>query len=199
MDSEPNTQPIRTTIARAASIIGHPLVFLSIAAIVAAMQKGASMQQLKIIVLIVAALGLVSMAYSYLQVRSGRWSHIDASAQSERRSLNVFLAILCLLSATVIWVLTDRPHMSIALGLSGALFLIALLLSKWVKLSLHTAFAIFATALMWPNTLALILGILMTGLLIWSRLSLGRHVIADIIVGLLAGGVAGVLYQLLTV
>ena len=89
--------------------------------------------------------------------------------------------------------------MAIALALSAALFLIALLLSKWVKLSLHTAFAIFATVLMWPNTLALILGILMTGLLIWSRLSLGRHVMADIIVGLLAGGVAGVLYQLLTV
>ena len=61
------------------------------------------MQQLKFIFITLVMLGLISMAYSYFQVRSGRWTHIDASAQGERKSLNMFLATLCLLSAGIVW------------------------------------------------------------------------------------------------
>ncbi len=196
--SSQTTHQICNIIARVVSIIGHPLIFLSTAALIAATEKGVSMQQLKFIFITLVMLGLISMAYSYFQVRSGRWTHIDASAQGERKTLNIFLATLCLLSAGIVWVLSDRPHMAIALALSGALFIIALLISKWVKLSLHTAFAVFATTLLWPNIFAVSIGIIMTALLIWSRLTLGRHVVKDIIVGFVTGACAGVLYQLLS-
>lgn len=199
MSTEPTPHRIRTFIARTASIIGHPLIFLSAAALIAATQKGVTMQQLKLIGLIMMTLGLVAMVYSFFQVRSGRWSHIDASARGERKSLNLFLATLCLLSAGILWALTDRPHMAIALTLSGTLFLIALFVAKWVKLSLHTAFAVFATALVWPNMIAISIGIVITALVIWSRLVLGRHVISDIIVGFLTGLILGVIYQLFNV
>ena len=189
MSRNPSTHQICNIIARVVSIIGHPLIFLSTAALIAATEKGVSMQQLKFIFITLVMLGLISMAYSYFQVRSGRWTHIDASAQGERKSLNMFLATLCLLSAGIVWVLSDRPHMAIAL---------ALLISKWVKLSLHTAFAVFATTLLWPNIFAVSIGIIMTALLIWSRLTLGRHVVKDIIVGFVTGACAGVLYQLLS-
>ena len=177
--SSQTTHQIRNIIARVVSIIGHPLIFLSTTALIAATEKGVSMQQLKFIFITLVMLGLISMAYSYFQVRSGRWTHIDASAG-------------------IVWILSDRPHMAIALALSGALFIIALLISKWVKLSLHTAFAVFATALLWPNIFAVSIGIIMTALLIWSRLTLGRHVVKDIIVGFVTGACAGVLYQLLS-
>lgn len=199
MSTAPTSHPIHTIIARAASIVGHPLIFLPTAALVAATEKGASMQQLKLIGLILAALGLAVMAYSYFQVRSGHWSHIDASARSERKSLNLFLATLCLLTAGVLWFLTDRPHMTIALALSGTLFLMALLTARWVKLSLHTAFAVFATALLWPNLIAVTIGAIMTTVVIWSRLVLRRHGMVDIMMGLLVGVIAGVIYQQLSI
>ena len=39
-------------------------------------------------------LGVVVLGFSWLQVRAGRWSHIDASVRNERNSLNVFLGVL---------------------------------------------------------------------------------------------------------
>ena len=141
-------------------------------------------------------LGVIALGFSWFQVRTGRWVHIDASRHGERTSLNVFLALLLLLSALLLWILTRQPPMSIGLALSSALVATALLIARWVKVSLHTAFAAFATTLVWPITFAVIAGVVITAVVVWSRLVLGRHVAADIVAGLLLGVAAGRGYQL---
>ena len=136
-------------------------------------------------------LGIIVLGFSWWQVRAGRWSHVDASVRNERNSLNVFLVVLLLLSAVLLWFLTRRPYMPVALALSGALIVTALLIARWVKVSLHVAFAAFATALLWPIKLAFVVGVLVTAAVVWSRLVLGRHVAADVMAGFLLGAAAG--------
>lgn len=185
----------RVAIARVVSIIGHPVVLLLVAALIAASTRGASLQQLRLIGGALAIVGVIVLGFSWLQVRAGHWSHVDASIRNERASLNVFLAVLLLLSAALLWFLTRRPSMSVALALAGALIVTALLIARWVKVSLHAAFAAFATALLWPIKLAVIAGVLVTVVVVWSRLVLGRHVAADVVAGLLLGMAAGGAYQ----
>jgi len=188
---------MRVAVARAISIVGHPVVILFAAVVIAASMRGASIRQLWFVGGGLAAFGAVVLGFSWLQVRSGRWSHIDASARPERKSLNAFLVILCFLVAALVWFLTHRFYMSLGLGLSGTLVLIALLISRWVKLSLHVAFAAFATVFLWPIKLAFIAGALVTAALVWSRLVLGRHVAVDVAVGLVLGAAAGGAYLFL--
>ena len=164
----------RVAIARVVSIIGHPVVLLVVAAQIVASKRGASPQQLRFIGGTLAILGLIVLGFSWLQVRAGHWSHVDASTRNERASLNVFLAVLLLLSAALLWYLTHRPSMSVALALAGALIVASLLIASWVKVSLHAAFAAFATALLWPIKLPVIAGVLVTAVVVWSRLVLGR-------------------------
>ena len=152
--------------------------------------------QLRLVGAALVALGVIVLGFSWLQVRTGRWSHVDASAPRERMSLHVFLAAVLLVSSALLWFLTRRPHMAIALALSGALVMSASLMARWVKASLHAAFAAFATALVWPNALAVVGGGLVTAAVVWSRLALGRHVAADIATGLVLGAAAGVGYQM---
>jgi hypothetical protein len=183
----------RIVVARAASIVGHPAVLVPAAGLIAASHGAASAKQLQFIggallVLIVAAAG-----FTWVQVRAGRWSHVDASVREERTSLNAFLAVLFLSSALLLW--TRLPPMAFALALSAAISISALLLARWVKASLHTAFAVFATAIVWPITPAVLAGVLLGGIVVWSRLVLGRHVRADIVAGLLLGCAAGAGYQ----
>lgn len=187
---------MRIAIARAVSIAGHPVVLLLAAALIAASTRGASLAQLQFIGAAMLTLGVVVLGYSSLQVRAGRWSHVDASETKERTSLNLFLAALCFLSAILLWFQTQRPYMPVALALSGSLMVIALLAAKWVKVSLHAAFAAFATALLWPIILAVVAGALITAAVVWSRLVLCRHVVADVVAGLLLGAAAGVGYQI---
>jgi len=137
MDNVPRRTVAATTprlvVARLISIVGHPLVLLPVAALIAASTRGASLQQLRLIGGAAVTLGVIVLGFSWLQVRAGRWSHIDASDRNERSSLNVFLAALCLLGAVLAWVLTRRPNMPVALALSGRLFAIALTNSRGCK------------------------------------------------------------------
>src|SRR5512132_4157063 len=186
---------MRVAIARAISIAGRPVAFILVAVLVAASTGGASLRQLWSIGGALATLGVVVLGFSWLQVRAGRWSHIDASVRNERNSLNVFLGVLCLLGAVLLWFLTRRPYMSLGLVLSGALIVVALLIARWVKVSLHVAFAAFATALLWPIKLAVVAGALLTAAVVWSRVVLGRHVVADVACGLVLGTAAGGAYH----
>jgi membrane-associated phospholipid phosphatase len=188
---------MRVAVARAISIAGHPIVILFAAVVIAALAQGASIRQLWFVGGGLAAFGAVVLGFSWLQVRSGRWSHIDATARTERNLLNVFLVVLCFLAAVLVWFLTHRFYMSLGLGLSGTLAFIALLISRWVKVSLHVAFAAFAAVFLWPIKLAVVAGTLVTAALIWSRLILGRHVAADVAAGLVLGAAAGGAYLFL--
>jgi membrane-associated phospholipid phosphatase len=187
---------MRVAVARAVSIVGHPVVLVLVAALISASAQGASHQQLRLIGGALAMFAVIVVGFSWLQVRAGRWSHVDASVRNERNSLNVFLVTLCFLSSVLLWFITRRPYMSVALALSGALILTALLSARWVKVSLHVAFAAFATALLWPIKLAFVAGVLVTAAVMWSRLVLGRHVAADVMAGLLLGAAAGAAYHL---
>ena len=186
---------VRIAVARAVSIAGHPVVLVLVAAMIAAASRGASFLQLRLVGAAVAALGVIVLGYSWLQVRAGRWSHVDASVRNERSSLNVFLTVLLFLGAALSWFGTHSRPLTGALALSGALIVVAMLLARWVKLSLHTAFAAFATALIWPLTLAVLAGVLVTAAMAWSRLTLGRHVVADVVAGALLGTAAGSAYH----
>lgn len=187
---------MRVPIARAISIVGHPVVLLLVAALVAASARGASASQLWVIGAATLAFGAMVLGFSWLQVRTGRWSHIDASVADERRSLNSFLGGLCIAGAVATWFVTGRVQMPLALGISGALIGIALLLSRWVKVSLHAMFAAFATTLLWPNVPAVVAGAAITAAVVWSRLALRRHGVADVIVGLVLGVSAGAVFHL---
>src|SRR4051812_31214611 len=131
----------RTIVARTVSTIGHPAVVLLTAALIAASRRGASLQQLRLIGGVLVVLSAIALGFSWLQVRAGRWTHIDASVRDERTSLNGFLALLFLLSALLLWALSRLSPVAVALALSGALVVTALLVARWVKVSLHSAFA----------------------------------------------------------
>ena len=171
------------------------MVLLLAAALIVASERGASPGQLRFIGGAVALFGAVVMGFSWLQVRAGRWAHVDASNTNERKSLNVFLAVLCFLGALFLWFVSHRPYMSYALALSGSVIVVALLVARWAKMSLHAAFAAFATALVWPIIPAVVAGTLITAAVVWSRLVLERHVVADIAAGLVLGVVAGTGYH----
>ena len=113
---------MRVAVARAVSIAGHPVVLLLVAALIAASTRGASLRQLWLISGALVTLGVVVLGFSWLQVRAGRWSHIDASVRNERNSLNVFLGVICLLSAVLLWFLTRRPYMSLGLAFVGSTY-----------------------------------------------------------------------------
>ena len=88
--------------ARALSILGHPVVVVPVAVVTLVVHEHSS--SVALITWVMCGIGAVLLAFSFWQVRRGRWQHIDASAPTERRSLNVFLAVVLFLGAAVAFI-----------------------------------------------------------------------------------------------
>jgi hypothetical protein len=179
-------------VARWVSILAHPFVMVALLVAVPAMRQSSGKPVQSVLVAAIAV--VVPMAVlMFLQVRRGRWSNVDASKPSERPVL--FLVAVLGLVAALAWLLLNDPKSFLVRGMLvvTAFLLLAAFLTRWVKLSLHVAFAALAA-----TTLSLLgspIGyalLAVVPLVFWSRLVLGRHRIPELLVGLVLGVVTGI-------
>ena len=176
-------------IARGLSIIGHPLVVVPAAVATLVLHGRASSAA---IVWVVCGLAGAVLAFSFWQVRRGRWQHVDASARAERSSLNLFLAAVLFSGAAIAFYQLPESGLSLGLLLCGLLIVIVMLASPWVKLSLHASFAAFAVLLLWPLKFWYVAAASLAAVgICWSRVLLGRHTVVEVLGGSVLGGLLG--------
>ncbi len=175
--------------ARTLSIIGHPFVLMPIASVSAAHGEHASATLLAAIGAGVVALVACLLTWTIVQVRRGRWQHLDASARSERAQLNRVL-LLVFIAASLACAVLGELRAAIGLLCAAAIIAAAIVLAGQLKLSLHVAFAALAAFVCghWPLGIALAVLTLALG---WARVRLGRHAVIDVVIGAIVGALAG--------
>jgi membrane-associated phospholipid phosphatase len=189
---------MRHTLARTVSIVGHPLCVVPTASVVAMASHGALSRVLWAAAIFFISLSLIVLTFAWWQVRAGRWQHIDASRIGERRSFNYFLAVLLFIAALISFRQSQPVGLTVGLFVSGCLAVLAILFSAWVKISLHVAFSVYSTALLWYSGFWLVaIGLCLAMAVAWSRLELRRHAVIDVLLGGLFGAVAGLLFWVL--
>jgi hypothetical protein len=179
-------------MARWISIIFHPFVMVGVmvgAAAAARQGAGGAVRA----VAVTALFTIVPMAVlMWRQVRRGRWQHADASNRAERPILYAVggLALVALLA----YLLLRGPQSFMVRGAAATFGMLAVcaLATRWIKVSLHMAFAALAAA-----SLALMRSpvgyavLLLLPVLMWSRLTLERHSPAEVALGTIIGAGAG--------
>lgn len=186
-------------LARILSILGHPLLVLPMAlALPVALQTGlndSEWRTLKIMLVGFALFVALMLGWSWLQVRRKRWTHIDASQPSERRSLNRTLLIAISVGTLLAWRGLPTPDLALGLTLSAGIIAVAMLSARACKLSLHVAFSLYAAGLLWPlGRVAVGAGCMFAVVVAWSRLRLSRHEPLDLFAGAAAGLFAAIVY-----
>ncbi len=187
------------SLARAVSLLGHPLVLLPLTVVALSSAQGDAASRARIAIGMALFAGIV-LIWSWWQVRRGRWEHVDASGKRERRALNRFLlAALTLATGIAAW-RSEATVLVAGLAMSAALIAVAMATSRWCKLSLHMAFAVYAAILLWQLHAGLGMAILVFSVAIaWSRLALHRHSPVDLVAGAMAGLLAGAGFRFLAV
>ncbi|MCC2971490.1 hypothetical protein [Massilia sp. IC2-476] len=188
----------RTLVARTLSLICHPALLTPVAAILSVLTKSGSKLALPLLIPVSLFLGVSVVTYSWIQVRSGHWRHVDASVPRERRQLHTVLLLLFLGVAAVLWVAGQPLRMVLGTACCGLLIVLAWLCRDRLKVSLHASFAIFAAALLWPDMASTTVVLLLALAVSWSRLVLGRHTRQEVVVGLLSGGMTGLAFNLVS-
>jgi hypothetical protein len=171
---------VAVQFARTISWIGHPLVFVSMSvAIVVATQLSAS-AAIPVLAALFLSVILPTAILLMAGVRSGRWQDADVSVHEERKRFYPWAIPFSALGTLTTW-LIGAPFFLVRGGLvTLVLFVIAAIVNWRLKISLHTLFAAYCTAILFRihpgwGTLALIL----TGLVFWSRLFLSRHTLVE--------------------
>jgi len=144
-------------------------------------------------VLVVIGVGILPVAALMVyEVRKGHWQNLDASNPKERHV--VYALAILLLALLIFWLLQRKAESYLLRGVPWGLALVTslALVNRWIKASVHMAFASMAA------TIALFLGsltalFLVPGLplLAWSRLYLSRHKPGELVVGAMLGTIAG--------
>ncbi len=184
-------------LARAVSILGHPLLVLPAALALPAALRDVDHATLRSMLIGFALFAALLLGWSWWQVRRNRWAHVDASQPSERKSLNRTLLVAIAIGALVAWLRSPTPDLALTLAVSACIVAIAMLLVRWCKLSLHASFAVYAAGLLWPLGMAAVgAGCVFAGIVAWSRLRLSRHRPRDIVAGAATGVLAASGYWL---
>jgi hypothetical protein len=178
-------------LAQWISSIAHPFAMVTLlVAVLATRQAHGHATKSVLLVLVVIIFPVAILMFR--QVRRGRWSNADASNPSERAVL--FLTALGGVVASLSWLLIKDPQSFLMQGMLviGLFLLLAALLTRWIKLSLHVAFAaLTATTLSLIGSWVGYLLIAVVPLVFWSRLALARHRVHELAVGLALGAFTG--------
>jgi hypothetical protein len=180
------------SVARWLSIIAHPFVMVGVMVGTATLSRQPATDAL-LNVALVALFTIVPLALLMVrQVRGAQWENVDASNRRERPIL--YLAGALSLAALLTFLIILRPGSSMVRGVAGTLgmFVICAIATKWVKVSLHMAFAaLAATALALMGSMVGYFLVMMLPALGWARLTLKRHSTSEVALGAVAGIAAG--------
>ena len=184
-------------LARWLSIVLHPFVMVGVMVGVAAAARETAAEGLRAAAL-VAVFTIVPMAVlMWRQVARGRWKNADASNRAERPVLYAVSAICVAVLLGYLALL--RPQSFMIRGLVATLGMLARcgVATRWIKVSLHMAFATLAgsalTLMRAPIGYVLLLAL---PALVWSRLILNRHTPLEVALGAIigAGAAAAMLF-----
>lgn len=178
--------------ARWVSILAHPFVMVALLVGVPAMRQSSGTAVQSVLLVVIAVVVPIAVLM-FRQVRRERWSNVDASKPSERPVL--FRVALAGLAAALGWLLLNDPQSFLVRGILvvAAFLLLAAVLTRWIKLSLHVAFAALTATTLFllgsPLGCALIA---VVPVVFWSRIALARHRVHELLLGLGLGVLTGI-------
>ncbi|MBS0657804.1 MAG: hypothetical protein JSR82_06090 [Verrucomicrobia bacterium] len=171
----------------------HPFVMVAVLA-GAGTAKFSPPEEAFRIVLIVSIFTILPIAFLALrQVRLGRWGNLDASNPSERPILFTVGVGGLLGLIAYLYFSGLAPFLLRGAIVTVVLLCVSAIVTRWVKVSLHTATATFATtALVLIGSVVGYIFVPLVPALGWSRVALGRHQPIEVVVGFFFGLLAGI-------
>jgi membrane-associated phospholipid phosphatase len=182
------------SFARSVSLALHPAIVLPGAVLWVTAERGELASSASRLLIMLGTV-LVGTAVVHARVRRGAWTDADVSSRAERPAFLLFALGLCGVCAAALMATRASHEWLIGIGGCATVLTCALALHAWWKVSMHTAFAVYAacfTGLASPaagfllSVAAALVGV--------SRVRLGRHDPGEVWVGAAVGLAAGALH-----
>lgn len=189
---------MKTTIANVISTVGHPFLTVPLFAVFLLFSIESTQRAIYLSLLIVGGIFLPIGLKTIWGVRKGTYTNLDVSDQVQRQKWFVATTFLLLIVTVIVWVTNQEWTLRLAMACALALLVIAQLVNRRIKASMHLAFHAFLGFLILSlNGVAGACFLLFALPLAWSRIHLGRHIWKEVVVGMALGSLLGVAFWVL--
>lgn len=179
-----STRPVHH-FARYVSLVGHPFVALPASVGAISALRGGDVHAASVLALVFVAVSLAILFGIWV----GRFNNFDVSARERRPRF--YLSLVGAMLVIAFGIRDDADALGACL-IASAVVGVCGVLNRWTKVSLHTAFALYAAGLWgaWSMGAAFV-AMAIAALVAWSRVYLGRHSWSEIRAGAAVGLVGG--------
>jgi len=176
------------------SIIGSPFALLPFTVLLVSLRTASPARALALAAAL-ACLGIVPLILLLRHnVRAGRWSDHDVSDRSHRREFYPIAMAVTAGTAVGMWLLGAPGVVVRGILVLLMLLIVASILSRWSKISLHTSVGAFCTVTLVPVNVWVAGGALILATAVgWARISLERHTLWQVLNGAALGAAAGLI------
>ncbi|MFB2119028.1 hypothetical protein [Parapedobacter sp. 2B3] len=189
---------MKTTIAKVISTVGHPFLTVPLFAVFLLFSIESTQRAIYLSLLIVGGIFLPIGVRTIWGVRKGTYTNLDVSDQAQRQKWFVATILLLLLVTIIVWATNQAWTLRLALACALGLLLLAQLVNRRIKASMHLAFHAFLGFLVLSlNWIAGVCFLLFAVPLAWSRIHLGRHIWKEVVVGMGLGTLLGIAFWIL--
>jgi membrane-associated phospholipid phosphatase len=179
---------MKKIIAKYISFIGHPLltipVFVTFVMFAFMDFKKAAFVSL----IIIGCIFVPLILWMYIKSKNGSYTNFDVSNRNQRKSLFFFLLPLLIIAIIILYKTGQSKNIYISVFFVLVITLVSQIVNLYVKSSLHVSLNIYLSFVIMPINyqIGFILFIL-TGLIGWSRIILGRHTLKEVLFGAAIG------------
>jgi len=175
---------MKQAIAKWISMCGHPLLTIPLFVIITMLATKDIGKASLVIFLIVGCIFVPLVAWLYIKSKNGTTTNFDVSDRKQRKSLFVFILPVLMLVTIILYRTEQSKTVCLSVFFGLVITFVSQLVNLRIKSSLHVSMTIYLAFLIMPlNYLMGIVVLLLSGLIGWSRIVLGRHTLKEVLWG----------------
>jgi hypothetical protein len=181
--------------ARLVSTLGHPFFTMPLFAVVTLFRYENAQKATWISLLMVGGILLPLGLKTYVGFKKGKYTNMDVSNRDQRKKWYWWANILMLSMSVILFAAHQGFDICLSFLLAWLLMAVSQGINQYLKTSLHVAFHTYLSFLVLSiNVSAGIVALCFAPIMGWSRVTLGRHTIPEVVSGGLLGMLAGGVY-----
>jgi membrane-associated phospholipid phosphatase len=175
---------MKKTAAKLISTVGNPLFTIPLFVIIVMFSYEDYEKATLISAIIIGLIFIPLIIRMYIKSKNGSYTNFDVSDRVQRKSLFHFALPLVMIAILVLFTTGQSKSLCISVFFGLTIAFISQIVNLFVKSSLHVSLNIYLSFLIMPiNSILGSILLLLTVLIGWSRIVLGRHTLKEVLFG----------------
>lgn len=175
---------MKQTIAKCISFCGHPLLTIPLFVTITMFATEDIRKAALVTFLIVGCIFVPLFIWLYVKSKNGTTTNFDVSDRKQRKSLFVFILPVMMLVTIILYFSGQSKTVCLSVFFGLVITFVSQLVNLRIKSSLHVSMTVYLAFLIMPlSYVAGVIVLLISMLIGWSRIVLGRHTLKEVLWG----------------